>query len=120
MPNTTLISSEIENITKRVGERKDFSIGVVYDTSHKKLEEWIEIIKNILKKKEWVLENYRSHFNSFGDSALIISTTYFIDASLEFLERVNIASTINFEIKKEFEKANIDMAFPTQTLYIKK
>ncbi len=120
VPNTTLVSSEIENITKRVGQRKDFDIGVIYDTSHKKLEEWIEIIKNILKNQEGVLENNRVHFNAFGDSALIISTTYFIDSSLEFVKRLQISSTINFKIKKQFEKEKIEMAFPTQTVYVKK
>jgi len=120
IPNTELINSGIENITKRSGQRIDASVGVTYETSSRKLEKGISIIKNTLKSQKEVLEGFRVWFNTFGDFALIISLTYFISTEISYNERMEIISQINLEIKKEFEKQKIDMAYPTQTLYVKK
>ncbi|MBT4936340.1 mechanosensitive ion channel family protein [Candidatus Peregrinibacteria bacterium] len=120
VPNIDLANNKVENITKRMGERIDASIGVTYDTTSKHIEKGMDIIKKALQKKEGVDEDIRVWFDSFGDFALIIKFTFFIDASLPFMERREIISNINFEIKKAFEKDKIEMAFPTQTIYVKK
>ncbi|MDO8627106.1 MAG: mechanosensitive ion channel family protein, partial [Candidatus Diapherotrites archaeon] len=35
-------------------------------------------------------------------------------------KKFDIMSEVNFKIKEEFEKAKIEFAFPTQTVYLKK
>jgi len=119
VPNRDLTTATLENITKRAGERIDGSVGVVYDTSSADLEKAVKIIQDILKKQKGVEDDIRVWFDSFGDSALIIQFTYFINAEIVFIERKQTISNINFSIKKEYEKAGLDMAFPTQTLYVK-
>ncbi len=119
IPNIELTSQTIENITKRAGERIDASVGVVYNTSSEKLKKGMSIIKSILEKNKSINEDIRVWFNSFGDSALIIKFTYFIDATLPYIERLNIISEVNIFIKRGFEKEKLEMAYPTQTLFVK-
>ena len=119
VPNVELANSKIENITKRAGQRIDAKIGVVYETDSSDLEKAIKIIQKILEKEENVSDDIRVWFESFGDSALIISITYFIDAHIDYMNRMNTVSHINFEIKKSFEVEGINMAYPTQTLYVR-
>lgn len=120
IPNTDLTSGKIENLSKRESEKITGKIGVEYSTSSKKLEKAIQIVKDIFASQEFVGENFRAYFEEFGDSALIISFTYFISTEKEYNERVAIVSEINFEIKKQFEKNKIEFAFPTQTVILSK
>ena len=117
VPNKELISSEVENITKREGHRIDAKIGVTYETSTKNLKNAIKIIKEVIKKQENIFDDLRVWFDAFGDFALIISITYFVEASLSFTDRMEIVSNINMAIKEQFEKHGIDMAYPTQKVY---
>ncbi len=121
IPNEKLISTNIENLTKRETRRADFSIWVVYSTSLEQLKTWVKIIENILEKyeKQWeITEDYRVWFKDFGDFSLNIKATYFSLKNDVYKEFVKQREKINLEIKQEFEKAWIEMAFPTQEIYL--
>jgi len=120
IPNNLLTTDAVENISLRKGRKTKLTIGVEYDTSSKKLEEGVKILKGILKKHPGVKDkDYYVHFATFGDFSLGIDVIYWIHTS-KYVEIINIRHEINSEIKKQFEKAKIDMAFPTQTVYVKK
>lgn len=120
-PNTELIKLEIENISQREAIRQDLNIWIVYNTDSKKVNKWIDIIKNILTWKNWIKQNdIRVVFKTFWDSALIIWVTYFIESNIEILDQLKIISEVNLEIKNRFEKEKIEFAYPTQTLFLKK
>jgi MscS family membrane protein len=120
VPNVDLTNNKVENITKRKGERIDASIGITYDMSSKKTKKAMSIIRKVIDNKKHTKDDIRVWFDAFGDSALILKFTFFIDASEAFMIRRETISDINFEIKEAFEKEAIDMAFPTQTIYMKK
>jgi small-conductance mechanosensitive channel len=56
----------------------------------------------------------------FGDFSLNINATYFSLINKSYKEYIKQKEEINLEIKDQFEKASLDMAFPTQELIIKK
>ena len=121
IPNEKLISTNIENLTKRETRRADFSIWVVYSISLEQLKKAIELIEKILEKykKSWTItEDYRVWFKSFWDFSLNIKATYFSLLTENYKDFVKQREEINLEIKKSFEKAWIEMAFPTQEIYL--
>ena len=117
-PNTQIANSWIENISQRRSIRNDALLWLTYDTSSKKMEKAIEIIRKILSSKIEIDDtDIRLYFKNFWDYSLNLSLTYFISDSLWLHERYSLISDINFEIKKSFEKNKIEFAFPTQTIY---
>lgn len=121
IPNEAILTSNIENFSKRELRRGEFVLGIVYSTPLEKVKEWVNIIKDILWKyeKEWTLTNdIRVTFDMFNAYSLDIKTTYF-SLVLPLTEYLEQKQAINLEIKKEFEIAGIDMAFPTQEYILK-
>jgi len=121
IPNANIISSSIENETKRDFRRADFSIGLIYDTTLVQMQKWVKIIEGIL---EWYvdekkLQSYRVNFEAFWDFSLNINITYFSNTKV-YNEFVKEKEQINLEIKKLFGKSKLEMAFPTSEMIIKK
>jgi MscS family membrane protein len=100
--------------------RIDQTIGVEYSTSLAKLKKGKEIIKNILIKNKLVdKDTIMIAFTEFADSSLNIRFVFQIPA-IPYADYLQERDKINYEIKKEFEKAKIVFAFPTQTIELKK
>lgn len=116
--NQELTQSQIQNF-KRLSERRSvMSIGVTYDTPQEKMKRIPDLIKESVMGVKQVRFD-RAHFHEFGDSALIFEVVFFVD-SPEYVEYMDARQTIALNIKEAFEREGIEMAFPTQTLYIKK
>ncbi|NCC70294.1 mechanosensitive ion channel family protein [bacterium] len=118
IPNKNLTAEKVKNYKGMERRRIVFEIGLTYDTSSEKLRKIPNIIENIIKKEKNI-EFIFSRFKSFGDFSLVFETAFYVN-SKEFIDYAKIQESINFNIKEEFEKEKIEMAFPTQTLYIKK
>jgi len=116
--NQKLTSADIQNF-KRMDERRIvFSIGLTYDTPSKSLKEVPKIIEEVISNVENVRFD-RAHFKSFSTSSLDFEIVYFVQSD-DYNEYMNAQQSINMAIKEKFDKEGIDMAFPTQTVYLKK
>lgn len=122
IPNEKLISNNIENLTKRETRRTEFSIGIEYWTTLLKTKKAVEILENILTKYKELEEisSFRVNFDTFWDFSLNIYVTYFSLINDNYLLYVKQKEKINLDIKAEFDKAKISMAFPTQEVILKK
>ena len=116
--NQELMSARIQNFKKMKERRTTFTIGVTYNTPAEKLKKIPDIIRQIVEKADNARFD-RSHFKSFDDSALAFETTFFITSS-EYKEYMDVQQEINFKIHEAFEREGVEMAYPTQTLYVKK
>lgn len=121
LPNEKVISTPISNYSSKDFWRCDFSIWLIYDTSLEDLKNSVNITKNILQKyvDDNTISNFRVNFDSFWDFSLNINVTYF-SKHTELLKYLNQKEEINFEIKELFEKNNLNMAFPTSEVILKK
>ncbi len=118
IPNKELVSSKIQNF-KRMNERRIvFNIGVVYDTPTEKMKKIPQIIEKIITEVKLTRFD-RAHFYEFGDSALLFEVVYYIQ-SPEYMDYVRANQEILLKIKEAFEKEDIEMAYPTQTIYLAK
>ncbi len=120
LPNSKVVNSVAENISAEKERRMVFTIGVEYDTSVEKLEEAKKLItKNIKAVKGLNHKEFDIHFVEFADSSLNIRVQYWITKE-GMNDYFGVQDKLNLGIKKDFEKAGIEMAYPTQTVYVKK
>lgn len=114
--NSDLLTSRVRNY-KRMDERRQvFTVGVTYDTGHERLAEIPRHIREIVEDQQQTRFD-RSHFKSFGDSALIFETVYYMlvpdyNAFMDTQERINL------ELYRRFGEVGIEFAFPTRTVHM--
>jgi small-conductance mechanosensitive channel len=115
--NSDLLASRIRNY-KRMSERRAlFEIGVVYGTPSDKLRRIPELIRKAVESRDNTRFD-RSHFKSFGDSALVFETVYFMTVP-DYNAYMDTQQAINLELYQRFEAEEIEFAYPTQTLFLK-
>ncbi len=118
VPNKELTSATIHNFKRMQERRIVFNLGVVYNTSQEKMKKIPQIIKEIFAKINLARLD-RVHFKEFGDSALIFEIVYYVSLP-DYNAYMDTNQEILLNIKEEFEKENIEMAYPTQTIYLAK
>jgi len=119
LSNTELTTARVQNFKKMHRRRVLFHIGVTYDTPIEKLKKVEDIIEEACGEHKEKVEFDRVHFQEFGDSNLIFEVVYYMQVS-DYNVYMDTQESINFKILEEFEKEGIEMAYPTQTLYVKK
>ena len=116
--NQEITNARVQNF-KRLTERRVLqTIGVLYETPPIKLEKIPSIIQKIAESQAKVRFD-RVHFKDFGASSLDFEISYYIKTN-DYKEFMDIREKINLNILKEFKKEKIEIAYPTQTLYIQK
>ena len=119
--NNELINSRIQNFKKMKRRRIVFAFGVTYGTPSKKLKNIPEIINNIINKEKMsnIDKLDRVHFKQFGDFSLNFEVVYYLKTG-DYNAYMDTQAEINLAIKDAFEKEGIEMAFPTQTIFLNK
>jgi MscS family membrane protein len=117
VPNALISSTILENISREKTRRVKMVLGLEYSTSSAKLDRAIEILKEIIKKNKNTNDDSVVTFDNFGNSSLDIQVIYWIN---DLTKIADVKHSINSEIKKRFDKENINFAFPTTTIYLKK
>lgn len=120
LPNYKITDTSIINISSEPMRRVTVKLGLTYDTTPEKMKEALDILRAIPKRMENVSENpsdISAVFTDYADSALVITYNYYIKKQGDILK---VTSDMNLEILTSFNKAGLDFAFPTQTLYINK
>ena len=115
--NAELTSARVQNYKKMQKRRIVMSIGVTYDTTPEKIERANAIVKDAISLQENA-EFDRSHFKEFGNSALVFEIIFFMLTS-DYTVYMDTQQAINMEIHQKFQEEGIEMAFPTQTVYVK-
>jgi len=123
VPNSVIANSLVENVGRRPFIRRTSNITITYDSGHKKAKRSVEIIKEILAEVPEINTDPekppRVYFNEFNDWSLNIYMSYWVKPPDYWLyQQVN--ERVNLEIMKQFEAEQIEFAFPSQTLYVKK
>ncbi|MHC4495088.1 MAG: mechanosensitive ion channel family protein [Planctomycetota bacterium] len=123
IPNSVIVNTCVENIGKRPFIRRTSNLTITYDSGHARTGRAVEIVKEVLADVPEVnadAENPpRVYFSDFNDWSLNIYMSYWVmPAEYWLYQEVN--ERVNFEIMKRFEAEQIEFAFPSQTLYVKK
>lgn len=119
VPNNIIAKAAVENMSKRNTHRYDGAVGVTYDTPATKVKKAVSIIRDIIKKEKNVTNEFRVFFTAYDPSALRLEFTYFVKDPMDYILYLRTINNINLAIKTAFDKEGIEMAFPTQTVYLK-
>ncbi|MHC4726661.1 MAG: mechanosensitive ion channel family protein [Planctomycetota bacterium] len=123
IPNSVITNSSVENIGRRPFIRRTSNITITYDSGHSKTKRAVEIIRQVLADVPEINSDPdnppRVYFSDFNDWSLNIYMSYWVKPADYWLyHKVN--EQVNLEIMKRFEAEQIEFAFPSQTLYVKK
>lgn len=120
VPNSIVADSSLINATKREKRRYELRLTLELNTSLEKVHELSNTLKELLNSHTSILKDsilvYFDTISNNGIDLQIISYTSIIDYKdfLEFKEQ------LNYEILATVEKQQIELAYPSQTVYLKK
>lgn len=117
IPNSKVASDVIKNLSSEPTRRVTMNLGVVYGTTPQKIEQAVKIVTDIVNKNPDCKDEPRIIFNEFKDFSLNLWITYYITNSER---KFYVMHEVNSEINRQFNKAKIDFAFPTQTIHVQK
>ena len=112
IPNQTVISSEVINVTRFPIRRLDFEIGVAYKEN---LELVVQTLQEIAKRNPLCLDEPEPLivFKGFGASSILVQFGV-------WFERANfqkVKNSVFMEIKEVFEQKGIEIPFPHISVY---
>ncbi|QQE81480.1 mechanosensitive ion channel [Alicyclobacillus sp. SO9] len=117
VPNSLLANEPITNWTKMGKRQVSFQLGVTYSTSRDKLEEVVKAIRNLLQNHPGVHpETIMVAFDTYGSSSLDIFL-YFFTKTTVWAEYLVVKEDINFKIMEILEELDVQVAFPSQSVY---
>ena len=119
IPNYRIASMTIKNLSERKKILLEGILGLTYDTNTEQLKFAVKLCKEILNAKELIEENPKVYFQTFSESSLDIFFRAYVKTN-DFNVFLEEKETILLEIKQKFEENNLDFAFKTQTIYLKK
>ena len=114
--NRELTSSRIHNYKKMEKRRVVFGFGVTYETPTDKLKMIPSIVEGVFSSVDGVNLD-RVHFKEFADFSLNYEVVYHV-MSGDYNLYMDYQQAINLGIKQGLEEAGVDMAYPTQTIYL--
>lgn len=120
LPNYKVTDASIINISTEPMRRVVMKVGLTYDTTPEKMKEALDILRAIPGRVENASSNPSdaiANFSDYTDSALVITFMYYIVKQGNVLK---VPSDVNMEILSSFNKAGLEFAFPTRTVYIQK
>ncbi len=123
VPNSVITNSIVENVGRRPFIRRTSNITITYDSGHTRAKRAVAIIKEVMADVPEVNTDPekppRVYFSDFNDWSLNIYMSYWVKPADYWLYH-QVNERVNLEIMKRFEAEQIEFAFPSQTLYVKK
>ena len=115
IPNSIFINNSVENVALEPTRKIMLRLGLTYATTPSKMEESMQILKSIVADhQDIVTDTPVVFFENFADSSLVLLFIYYIKKEADI---PSAQSVINLEILNRFKAAQLDFAFPTQTIY---
>ena len=115
--NTDLLKSRIRNFKRMQERRVVLTIGVSYDTPLETVARIPAMLREAVEAQQQVRFD-RSHFMSYGESALVFETVYFV-LTADYLTFANLNQAVNLAVLRKFSAEKIDFAFPTRTIVVR-
>lgn len=112
IPNQTVISSELVNVTRFPIRRLDFQIGVAYREDLRKVK---TVLENVARNNPLCLEEPEPViiFQTFGDSSINITFGVWFEKT----NYLAVKNSVFIEIKEAFDREGIEIPFPHVSIY---
>lgn len=112
IPNQSVISSELTNVTKFPIRRLDFQVGVAYKEDLRKVK---TVLENVARNNPLCLEEPEPViiFKEFGGSSINITFAVWFEKA----NYLAVKNSVFIEIKEAFDREGIEIPFPHVSLY---
>ena len=117
VPNKTMGSATITNVTRRPHIKTELNIGITYDTPPEKVQRAVSVLEEIFRSHP-MTQDVSVCFNQFEESALNIQVVHWWK-STDHKAYLKGLQELNLKIKERFDAEKIEFAFPSQTVYHK-
>ena len=120
LPNSFLTTTSIINGTKREKRRYDLLLTLELNTTLEKVANLTENIKLALNTNPHVLkENIRVLFDTISADGIDLSVSFYTDI-IDYEEFLKFKEEVNYMLLEIIKQANIELAYPSQSIYLKK
>lgn len=116
--NNELTTARVQNYKKMQRRRIVFTFGCTYDAKADQMAKIADDVSKIIDDHE-LAEVNRVHFRGFGESDLQFEAVYYMLTS-DYIDHMDTQQDINIQMMKYFEESGLEIAYPTQTVYVKK
>ena len=119
IPNSKIATEYVINWNRLKSRKMDFTLGLDLNTPTEKIKKTVKEIKLVLKNNPKVVEEtVQVNFDQIGSCSSDIRI--FLDINeTEYFKYLNAKQEILCSMLTLIEKENIQLAYPTQTIYVK-
>ncbi len=117
IPNKTMGNATIVNVSKRPTIKTVMNIGITYDAPAEKIEHALAILETIFRGHPMTADVWLS-FDRFADSSLNLLVIHWWN-STDYKAYLAGMKELNLAIKRQFDAAGLEFAFPSRTVYFK-
>lgn len=119
IPNTLLTNDAINNYTSMQKRRFSLDLGLVMNTPSEKISKIVSRIKFALETHERVLpESVVVNFNKITADSINLMIYLYTDI-IDYVKYLEFSQEINIIIMQIVEEEKIELAYPSQDIYIK-
>jgi MscS family membrane protein len=117
LPNKIVAETGINNVSMRPNIRQLLTLNLTYDTTPEKMQQAVALLREIfgqhpLTHDAWI------YWKDYGPHSLDIFVVYWCKTTV-FKDFLQAMEEINLEIKRRFDAAGLEFAFPTRTIHLR-
>jgi MscS family membrane protein len=116
IPNKNMSEASITNVSQRPTIRQLMTISLTYDTSPDQMTQAVAMLREVFQRHPLTQDAW-VYWRDYAASSLDISVVYWC-RSTDYKEFLQALEEINIEIKRRFDAAGLQFAFPTQTIHL--
>jgi MscS family membrane protein len=118
VPNKTVASEAITNLSRFTRRRVEQVIGLTYDAKPEQMDEVVETFRTLILAEQEVLpESVMVFFRDFSASSLDIWIVY-ETKDPDFQKHMRLKQRLNVAFMRTVETRKLSFAFPTQTVHL--
>jgi len=114
--NNDILESRLNNFKQMKERRITYTIGVTYKTAKENLQAITGIVKNIIDNQSKARFD-RGHLKGFDASSIDYEFIYWV-TSPDYVVYMDVQEQINLAVMDAFAERKIEMARPTQTVFL--
>lgn len=119
VPNSTLITSAVDNMGERTYRRLSCKLSIAYDTPPERIEAFCEGIREIVRQHPYTRkDSYHVYLNEFSASALEI-LIYIFWRTPEWGTELRERHRFLVDCLRLAKRLGVEFAYPTQTVHLK-
>lgn len=119
IPNSQIAENNIVNYSRKDSRFYSLLLTFELSTTLEQVADFKEKLILFLNSHEHVLkENIRVFFHTISDNGINVKITFYTDI-LNYTDYLNFKEQMNFNILELVQKANIELAYDSKTIYLK-